>query len=29
MGLGWHERENSRFNKLGEAIVVGGGGDDQ
>ena len=28
MGLGWHKRESSVFNRLGEgeAIAVGGGG---
>ena len=29
MGLGWHERENLGFNRLGEATVVGGHGDEQ
>ena len=29
MGLVQHERENSGFNRSGEAITVGGNGDEQ
>ena len=29
MGLGRHERKNSGFNRSGEAMIVGGGGDKQ